>query len=179
MEKPEMPQPLLSTLTVATVLAAPALAAGNPLLAPWTGAHGGVPPFDQVKVEQFLPAFEAAMAEKLAEIEAIAANPEAPTFANTIAALERSGRALDRVEALFGVFAGTMSTPEVQAVEREIAPRRSAHSDRIFQNAKLFERIAAVYAARESSGLDAEQQRLVWFLHNRFVRAGARLEPAA
>src|SRR5262245_57383516 len=100
----------------------PAAAAGiareNPLLRPWRGPHGGVPPFDEVRVEDFLPAFASAMAENLAEIEAIAANPEPPTFDNTLAALERSGRQLDRVEAVFGVFAGTMSTPEVQEVER-------------------------------------------------------------
>lgn len=177
-----MPNSLLSGLSVATLLAAsPALAAAsdNPLLQPWSGPHGGVPPFGEVKVEQFLPAFEAAMAEQLAEVAAIAANPEAPTFDNTIAALERAGRTLTRVNAVFGVFTGTMSTPEVQAVEREIAPKQAAFRDKITQNSRLFERIAKIYEGRETSGLTAEQQRLVWLDYTNFVRAGAKLEAAS
>jgi len=175
-----MKKHLLASAGAAALLAgAPAAAAENPLLAPWTGPYGGVPAFDQVQVEQFQPALEAAMAEQLAEIDAIASHPEAPTFANTIAAMEGTGRTLDRVGTFYGVFASTMSSPEFQAVEREMAPKLAAFGDKITQNEKLFARIAAVYAARESSGLTAEQQRLVWLYHNNFVRAGAKLDAAA
>ncbi len=182
---------LLTGLGLATLLAGGASAdkatspaqvpetAQNPLLAPWSGPYGGVPPFDLARVELFRPALEAAMAEKLAEISALAANPEPATFANTIAALESTGRTLDRVEEIYGVFAGTMSTPEVQALEREMAPRMAALADQITQNEKLFARIEAVYQTRESSGLTSEQQRLVWLRYTSFARAGARLDGPA
>ncbi|HVR69702.1 MAG TPA: M3 family metallopeptidase [Vicinamibacteria bacterium] len=148
----------------------------NPLLAPWTGPHGGVPPFDKVRVEDFEPALEAAMAEQLSEVEAIAGDPAPPTFENTLAALERSGHAIDRVGAVYGVYGGTMSTPSVQAVQREMAPRLAAFSDQILQNEKLFRRVAAVYGARATAKLTPEQERLAWFTYTNFVRAGARLD---
>ena len=131
----------------------------NPLLSRWSGPHGGVPPFDKVKVEHFRPALEAAMQEHLTEIERIAANPAPPTFDNVIAALERAGRTLDRVERVYSVFSSTMRSPAFQDVEREMEPRMAAFRDRIVQNARLFERISAVYAARAESGLTSEEQR--------------------
>jgi len=171
----------LTRLGVAALLAAAPAAAStdNPLLASWSGPFQGVPPFDVVRVEHFQPALEAAMAEQLAEIDAIAAQEEPPSFENTIAALERSGRSLDRVSTLFGVFSSTMSSDEFQAVEREMAPRLAAFSDQITQNEKLFGRIAAVYAARDEAGLTPEQKRLVWLRYTNFVRSGAQLEGAA
>ncbi|ABC82877.1 M3 family metallopeptidase [Anaeromyxobacter dehalogenans] len=162
--------------------AAPARAevpVNNPLLAPWAGPHGGVPPFDVARVEQLAPAIEAGMAAKLAAVEAIAADPAAPTFENTLAAMERSGRALDRAMTVFGVFSSAMSTPEFQAVERDLAPKLAAFDDRITQNEKLFARIAAVYEARETSCRTPEQKRLAWLYYTTFVRAGAKLDPAA
>src|SRR5688572_7951971 len=123
----------------------------NPLLEPWTGPYGGVPPFDRVRVEHFQPALEAAMQEELDEIERIASDKSAPTFDNTIAALERAGRTFDRAIRIYSVFNHTMSTDEVQAVEREMAPRLAAFSDRIMQNEPLFRRIAAVYEARDAA----------------------------
>ncbi len=156
-----------------TALAAP------PLLAPWTGPHGGVPPFDRVRIADFAPALEAAMAQQLDEIETIANDPAPPTFDNTIAALERSGAALDRVNTSYWVWGGTLSSPEMRAVETTMAPRLSAHADRILQNPRLFARVDQVYEARESAGLTPEQQRLTWKRWNAFVRAGARLDPAA
>ena len=183
-----MANPLLTGLGLATLLAGSAVAAdtvaapgiaANPLLAPWSGPYGGVPPFDLAKAELFQPALQSAMAEQLAEIDRIAGNPDPATFANTIAALEGAGRTLDRANTIFEVFAGTMSTPEVQAVEREMAPKLAAFSDQITQNEKLFARIAAVYEQRESSGLTAEQQRLVWLDYTNFVRAGAKLDAPA
>ncbi len=151
----------------------------NPLLAPWTGPYGGVPPFDKVEVAQVGPALDAAMAEELAEVDRIA-NATAPaTFENTLSALERSGRTLDRVGTIFGVWAGTLSSPEFQKVERETAPKMAAFRDRIVQNEALFRRIAAVYEARETASLTPEQKRLSWLRYTNFVRAGARLDPEA
>jgi peptidyl-dipeptidase Dcp len=163
-------------------MATPMMAAAppaNPLLAKWTGPYGGVPPFDAVRVEHFKPALEAAMAEQLAEIEAIAANPAKPDFENTVAALERSGRTLGRIGPVFGVFSSTMSTPEFQAVESEMAPKLAAFNDQITQNEKLFARIAAVYEARDAANLTAEQKRLAWLRYTSFARAGARLDKPA
>ncbi|MFN3597526.1 MAG: M3 family metallopeptidase [Rubricoccaceae bacterium] len=150
----------------------------NPLLEPWTGPYDGLPPFDRVEVAHFEPALEAAMAEHLAEIEAIATSKAMPTFENTIAALERAGATMQRVSAVYGVWAGNMSTPEFQAVQRTMSPRLAAYSDRITQNEALFERIEAVYTGPEMAALTPEQQRLVWLYHNNFVRAGARLDAA-
>src|ERR1700690_2171539 len=115
------------------------------LLTPWAGPYGGVPPFDQVRVADLKPALEAAMAENLAEIAAIAGNPQAPSFENTIVALERSGRSLNRVSAVYSVWSSTMSSAEFQAVEREMQPKLAAFADKIHQNEALFRRIAAVH----------------------------------
>jgi peptidyl-dipeptidase Dcp len=155
--------------------------ASNPLLAPWGGPaqYGGTPPFDRVKVEQFVPAFEAAMAEKLAEVERIAADPAPPTFENTLAALERAGRTLDRVNRVFETWSSALSTPDFQPVEREVVPRLAALQNRIEQDERLFARISAVYEARDRSCATPEQRRLAWLWTTRFVRAGARLDPAA
>jgi peptidyl-dipeptidase Dcp len=151
----------------------------NPLLPKWIGPYGGVPPFDQVKVEHFKPALEAAMAEQLTEIDKIANDPAPPSFENTIAALERSGRAMQRVKSVYGVFGSTMSTAAFQDMEREMEPRLAAFQDRIIQNEMLFKRISAVYEAREKSSLTAEQKRLVWLKYTTFARHGARLDKAA
>ena len=161
--------------------AAPPQAAGpaNPLLEPWTGPWGGVPPFGRFKVADLKPALDAAMAENLAEDDRIAKDPAAPTFDNTIAALERAGHALDRVTAVYEIYTSTMNDDEVQAIEREMAPKLAAFNDQIVQNKKLFERIAAVYEKRDGFDLNAEQKRLVWLDYTQFVRAGAKLDEAA
>jgi peptidyl-dipeptidase Dcp len=173
-EPSDMPIPLAQA-GLATLLAA----AANPLAVPWTGPYGGVPPFDQVKVEHFKPALEAGMAEQLAAIDRITAETAPPTFANTMAALERSDRVLKQVLSVYGVWGSTMSTPEFQAVETEMAPKLAAFRDRITQNAKLFARIAAVYDAREKGDLTPEEKRLTWLAYTEFVRAGANLSPEA
>jgi peptidyl-dipeptidase Dcp len=172
---------LAALVAAGTALAATAPEANvqNPLLAPWSGPYGGVPPFERVKVEQFKPALETAMTEALAEIDKIANDPAPPTFENTIVGLERSGRALDRVSNIFGIYSSTMSTPDFQKVEEEMAPKLAAFSDQITQNEKLFKRIAAVYDAREKGTLTAEQKRLVWLDYTNFVRAGAKLDATA
>ncbi|MFN0007655.1 MAG: M3 family metallopeptidase [Planctomycetota bacterium] len=151
-------------------------AAQNPLLAKWSGPYGGVPPLAAVRVDHFVPALEAAMAELLAEIDAIAANPSPPDFENTIAAMERAGRTFERVQAVYGIFQSTMNTPQFQAVENEMAPKLAELGDKIVQNEKLFGRIAAVYEVREKAGLTPEQKRLVWLKYTQFVHAGAQLD---
>jgi peptidyl-dipeptidase Dcp len=151
----------------------------NPLLAPWDGPYAGVPPFDRARPEQLQPALEAAMVENLAEVDRIASNPAAPTFENTIAAMEGTGRTLRRVSTVYGIFVSNLNDEAVQAVERVMSPKLAAFSDQITQNAKLYERIAAVYEARETSGLTPEQKRLAWLYYTNFTRAGAKLDPAA
>ena len=153
--------------------------AANPLLAPWTGPWGGVPPFGRFKVSDLKPALQAAMDESLAEIDRIAADPAQPSFDNTIAAMDRAGHSLDRVGAIYGVYTSTMDDAPVQAIESEMEPKLAAFSDRITQNSRLFARIDAVYASRSGLSLTPEQQRLLWLRYTRFVRAGAKLDDAA
>jgi peptidyl-dipeptidase Dcp len=169
-----------SALLLATAMIVNAMNTdNNPLLAKWEGPYGGVPPFDRVQIALFKPALEAAMAEQLKEIEQIAANPAAPDFENTIAALERAGRTLNRVGTLYGVWGATMASPEYQAVQREMAPRLAAFNDQITQNEALFKRIEAVYNSPEKAKLNPEQQRVTWLYYTNFVRAGARLNADA
>lgn len=157
----------------------PMAAPTNPLLAEWSGSYGGVPPFDQVKVEDFEPALEAAMAENLANVGRIAADSSPATFDNTIAALERASRTLDRASAAYGVWGSTMNGPEFQAVETRMEPRLAAFFDKINQNEALFHRIETVYNSPDKGSLTPEQQRLAWLYHNNFVRSGARLDGPA
>ena len=172
---PPMP-PSTPTPTPSEAQATPAEA--NPLLADWTGPYGGVPPFDQVKVEHFEPALEKAMATTLEQIDRIAKQPEAPSFDNTIVALEQATQQYDRVEAVYGVWSGGMQSPEFQQVERKMEPKLAAFYDQITQNGALFQRISTVYESRDKAGLNAEQKRLAWKYHNLFVRAGAKLDTA-
>ncbi|HVY23777.1 MAG TPA: M3 family metallopeptidase [Steroidobacteraceae bacterium] len=148
------------------------------LLNSWPGPFGGVPPFDRVAVSALQPALEAAMQEQLAELQVIANNPQPPTFANTIEALENSGRALDRVLTIYHVYSSTMNDNAMQEVEREMEPKLAAFHDAITQNVALFKRIAAVYDKREQGNLTAEQQRLCWLHYQSFARTGARLNDA-
>ncbi|MGA1384341.1 MAG: M3 family metallopeptidase, partial [Steroidobacteraceae bacterium] len=164
---------------MSTVLVSAAAAAPNALLAPWSGPYGGVPPFDQASPALLAPALEAGMAEHLAELDRIANDPAPATFANTIAAMERSGRALDRAATVYYIFGSTLSDEAVQQVERVIEPKMAAFRDSITQNEKLFRRIAAVYEKRQTSGLTAEEQRLTWLTYTNFVRAGAKLDAAS
>jgi len=159
---------------------APATASSraNPLVVPWSGPYGGVPPWDQAKPELFPAAFEAALADRRAEIDAIASSSAPPTFENTIAALERSGDTLDRVAPLFAVLRQNVGTPEIQALDREWQPRLSAAEDAITFNPGLFKRIEAVHRLPAASGLTPEQKRLTERTYDSFVRRGARLDEA-
>ncbi|MFV0921118.1 M3 family metallopeptidase [Sphingomonas parapaucimobilis] len=152
--------------------------AANPLIAPWTGPYGGVPPWDKVKPELFPSAFEAALAERKQDYDRIANNPAKPTFANTFVPMQNAGQTLNRVMTLFGVMTGNMNTPAYQALDREWSPKLSKASDEITFNPRLFARIEAIYKARDTSGLDAQQKRLVTRTYDSFVRQGAKLTPA-
>jgi len=146
----------------------------NPLLAPFS-APFGLPPFLEIASAHFRPALEAAMAENRAEIDRIARNPAAPDFENTIAALERSGRRLQTVGGVFWNVAATDSTPELQAIERDISGALARHENEILLNAALFARVDALHETRAELGLGEEETRVLELAHRRFVRAGARL----
>src|SRR3954454_6819839 len=167
--------------------ATPVPAADNPLAAP-SPLPFELPPFAEITLEHCREALLAGMAEQRAEVDALVASPEPPTFENTIVALERSGRLLTRAEAVFFNLASTVSTPRLREIEQEIAPLEAAHSDAIRLDPALFARIDAVHAARhgvdrdggdrDGAGLDPESVRLVERYHLDFVLAGARLDDA-
>nr|WP_297529587.1 M3 family metallopeptidase [uncultured Roseateles sp.] len=150
----------------------------NPLLSAWTGPYG-LPPFDAIRAEHFEPAFEAALAAHRAELDAIAADPAAPDFDNTLAALDRAGRALTALEHLFSTLSASASSPELQAVQRRMAAPLAAHTNAIYLNAALFERVERLHERRASLGLPPESLRLLERVHLDFVRAGARLQGEA
>jgi peptidyl-dipeptidase Dcp len=152
--------------------------AANPLLAPWDTPFG-LPPFDAIDDAHFGPALDTALEEGRANVMAIAENPEAPTFANTIEALEQADATLDRVAGVFFNLAGSESNPAREALQREFAPKFSAYSSEITNNAKLFARIAELWERREELGLTEEQMRVLYLTHRSFVRAGAALDGAA
>ena len=156
---------------------ATATPSGNPLLAQWDTPFAA-PPFAQIAPEHFPPAFETALAEHRAEVDAIRDQAADPDFDNTIAAMERAGERLKRVAGVFFNLSGAHTNPEIQKIEREIAPKLSRHSSAIYLDPKLFARIAAIFDARESAGLTPEQIRLVERYHLGFTRAGAHLGEA-
>ena len=150
-------------------------AASNPLLQPWATPYG-LPPFEAIRAEHFEPAFEVAMAEHRAEIDAIGLQAEPATFANTVAALDGCGRSLNRIEAVFWNLTSSETSPALQQVERRMAPLLAAHSSAVYMNKALFARIDRLHAERENLGLGVEQRRLLERFHVDFVRAGAKLE---
>ena len=147
-----------------------------PLSDKWAGPYGGVPAFDKIEISQFKPALEASMQEKFKEVDQIANSAEPATFENTIMALERSGRMMERVQTIYGVWSNNLSTKEFQAIEEEMEPKLSAFNDQITQNEKLFKRIEAVYNSRIEKNLNPEQQRLAREYYVNFVRGGAKLD---
>jgi peptidyl-dipeptidase Dcp len=150
----------------------------NPLLENWT-APFGAPPLDRIEPEHFAPAYAKALSEHQAEIAQIADDPSPPDFANTVIAFERSGKLLSRVDSVFSAFAGSTTNEALQAIELEMAPRLSAHSNAIYLNAKLFARLDAVWQCRDALDLDSESSAVLERIHLDFVRAGARLSPQA
>ena len=150
----------------------------NPLLADWAGAFA-LPPFATIKPEHFRPAFDRTFAAHRGEIDAIAENPSPPGFDNTIVALEKSGRELDRVANVFFVLTGADTSDEIEAVERDISPLLARHNNALYLNRALYARIAALYKKRDTLGLNVEQARVLDRYHTRFVRAGAGVEKQA
>jgi peptidyl-dipeptidase Dcp len=136
----------------------------------------GVPPFDEIKLEHYMPAFEAGMMQQTAEIDHIVTNRELPTFENTILALEYSGELLTKVARVFYNLNGSNTNAEMQALARELSPKTSAHSSSIILNEQLFHKVNEVYKNRHELGLNAEQMRLVEEKHKGFVRGGALLQ---
>ncbi len=149
----------------------------NPLLAPWT-APFGVPPFDRIRPEQFAPAFDHAMRLHLEEVAAIGADPAPPSFANTVEAMQRSGRALDRVGMVFSNLVVSQGGDALQAVDVEMSPKLAQHGMRVSLDAALFRRVASLHARRDELGLAEDQMRLLDRLHLNAVRSGAALGPA-
>ena len=147
---------------------------GNPLLAEWSGPHGGQPAFDKMDLARLKPAIEAGIRAHLAEIDAIAGNPARPSFANTIEAMERSGEPLDRVMTYYGIWGSNMSNPEFRTLQAEISPLLADYSTRIIQNEKLFARIRALHEDKELK-LSAHQKRLLDITYDRFQLQGAEL----
>ncbi|MBA2467441.1 MAG: M3 family metallopeptidase [Sphingomonas sp.] len=147
----------------------------NILLADWTGSYAGVPPWDQVQPALFPEAIQFGIDEQRREVLAIANNSAAPTFVNTVEALERTGQRLNRVLSVFGVMTSNMTTPAYQALDKEWSPKLSAASDEIILNEVLFQRVKTLEANKGSLGLDAKQDRLLTRLHDSFVRSGANL----
>ena len=148
----------------------------NILLQEWTGPYGGVPAFDKMEVADIQSAVEYGMEENLKEIEAIANNEAAPTFENTIEAMERSGAYLDRVFSYYGILSSNMSSPEFREVQAVLAPKLSEFSSKINQNEALFKRIKTVYDNAQENPLDSDQQRVVELVYKGFAMRGAAID---
>ena len=176
---------LLAVVAVVCVLGSPTILSqgrkpymsANPLAAPWAGPYGGVPPWDQMTPEYFPDAFETAMAEQRRQVDVIVSTRDAPSFDNTIAAMERSGLTFDRVERMFGVARENVTNPKYQALEREWQPKLAAHADAIAFNPGLFKKIEAVYHSLPASRVEDDQVRLTTRMYDQFVRRGAKLNP--
>src|SRR5882724_12615922 len=162
---------LLSAFQITAVSAADP---DNPLLKESTLPYH-LPPFDQIKDEHFVPAMEAGMRDQLKEVDTVANNSEKPTFENTVVAIERTGRSLDRAERTFSNLNACNTNPALQKIDREMAPKLSAHRDAIHLNSKLFGRIQELYDNRTNLGLDPESAYLLERYYKDFVRAGAKL----
>ena len=160
-----------------TVAAAADFGPSNPFFAP-SVLPFQAPPFDKIKDEDFQPAIEAGMAQQQAEIQAIANNPDAPTFDNTIVAMEKSGQLLARVMAVFNGITGANTNDTLQKVKTIEAPKLAAHQDFVYLNTKLFARVAAIYKQRDTLKLDPESLRLLEYDYDKFVHAGANLSEA-
>lgn len=148
----------------------------NPFLNDWKGPYGGVPAFADYTLKDLKPAVESAIREKLAEYDKIANNPKPATFENTIVAMEKAGKTLTQVKAIFDIYSSNMNSPEFEPIETEMTPKFSETNNKIYQNTKLFKRIETVYNSPGKSKLTPEQQRLIWYHYSNFVREGAKAD---
>jgi peptidyl-dipeptidase Dcp len=160
----------------AAAAAADAVAA-NPFFAP-SPLPFQYPQFDKIQDADYMPAFVEGMKQQAAEVEAIANNPEAPTFDNTIVAMEKSGQVLSRVSTVFFNMVSSNTNDRIEKIQADVSPLLSAHSDSINLNGKLYARVKSLYDNRDNLGLDAEQKRLLWRYNTDFVRSGAQLSDA-
>ncbi|MFG0261687.1 MAG: M3 family metallopeptidase, partial [Novipirellula sp. JB048] len=151
------------------------MSSDSPLLQPWTGPYGGVPPWNQVRPDALLSSIERAIAMAQDELDQIANQTAPATFENTIVAMERSGRTLDRVSKLFAVHAANLNVGAIPDIERAVAPQLSAHRDKLYQNERLFQRIDAIYHSDARGSWSVAQTRLLDDLYKTFVRQGAKL----
>ncbi|MBP5537828.1 MAG: M3 family metallopeptidase [Bacteroidales bacterium] len=166
----------LLIVTAALALASCANKDQNPFMQEWDTPYG-IPPFDKIKIEHYMPAIKAGIEQHEAEIQAIIDNPAAPTFENTVAALELSGDLLTKVTGVLYNLSETENSPEMEALIEEVTPLQSQHSDNIYMNKKLYERVAAIYNA-DQSGLTREQQMVLKKLYEAFERNGIGLSDA-
>ncbi len=148
----------------------------NPLLQEWQGDFGGTPAFDKMQIADIKPAMLYAIQQKLQEIDAIANNEQPATFANTIVAMEKSGKLLDRASVYYGIWSGSLSSPEFRQIQADLTPKFSELSSKIQGNAKLFNRIKTVYQNSRKNPLEADQQRLVQLIYDEFAMNGAGLD---
>jgi peptidyl-dipeptidase Dcp len=148
----------------------------NPLVQKWEDRYNGIPPFDKVKIEDFIPAEEMAIAEQRAEIKSITSNTAAPTFENTVEAMEKTGITRKRVEAVYYVWQSSIGSPALDSIQEILEPRIAGFMDSINQNSELFKRIETVYNSPEKEKLTPEQQRLCYKYYTNFVLAGAKLD---
>jgi len=167
----------IASSATADLAAAADFGPNNPFFAPSTLPFQA-PPFDKIKDSDYQPAIEAGMAQQREEIKTIADNPAPPTFENTIVAMEKTGRLFDRSMSAFNAVTGANLNPELQKVQEIEAPKLAAHSDAIFLDAKLFQRIKTLYDKRDSLKLDAESYRLLDYYFKKFVHSGANLSEA-
>jgi peptidyl-dipeptidase Dcp len=176
-----MNQSRLLFLATSLALASAAFSAPLPESNPFAQASTlpfAYPHFDKIKDADYAPAYAAGMQEQQSQMQAIARQRTAPSFDNTIVAMERSGQLLNRVDSVFGNMTATISNDTLRAIEGELAPKLSAHQDAILLNDRLYQRIKSLYQRRDKLGLDAESRVLLERYHTDFVRAGARLSPA-
>ena len=179
-----------ASVTVLLLLTPPAITAGqengtgkdmkfdSALVQAWTGPYGGVPPWNRVRPDEFVAAFDAAIAAAHSDIDAIANNPEPPTFENTYVALETAGRPLERLGNLFSVHASNLNVGPLPDIQRVISPKLAEYEDSVIQNEKLFARLAAVRESLDSKSLSLAQRRLIDHRYKEFVRQGAKLNAA-
>ncbi len=168
-----------ATAAVSQAAATPPNDMQNPLLAEWTGPFGGVPAFDKMNLAHLPAAMEKGMALHLAEIDAIANNPEPATFANTLEAMEKAGEPLNRAFVYYGIWGSNLSSPEFRKIQAEIAPKISEYSSKVSQNQQLFNRIKTVYENAQKTPLPADQQRVVQLIYENFQMEGAGLDAAS
>lgn len=171
-----MKKTFLTLLMIAPIIAINAQKDSNSFLKNWSGPYGGIPAFADYKLTDLKPAIEFAIQEKLQEIDQVANNPEPPTFDNTIVALEKAGKKMSQVYAIFGIYSANMNSPEFEPIETEMTPKFSELNNKYYQNTKLFNRISKVYNSNEKAKLTPEQQRLAWLYYSNFIREGANAD---